>query len=170
MDLSVAMEHASVSSSLNGNRRGCPLGPAGPPPGTAAMYHISRQIYRELAADLSPADREHVLRACENAVVRLVTDRHYFARPSQTLFAEVRWRFPLAAQGRVFAVIDRHLRETRAYLETSNRATLELGGTSPTCRATTRRRGLCSHAPDPRTGYCRWHRHLVEDERMALAG
>ena len=111
-----------------------------------------------------------MLRACETAVERLVNDRHYFARPAQTLFAEVRWHFPLAAQRRVFAVIDRHLRETREYLETSNRATLELSGTSPTCRATTRRRGLCSHTPDPRTGYCRWHRHLVEDERLALAG
>ncbi len=134
------------------------------------MYHISRQIYRELADDLSPADREHVLRACEAAVVRLVNDRHYFARPSQTLFADIRWRFPLQAQRRVFAVIDRHLRETREYLESSNGAMLELAGVRPTCRATTRRRGLCSHTPDPRTGYCRWHRHLVEeDEQLALA-
>jgi hypothetical protein len=67
-------------------------------------------------------------------------------------------------------VIDRHLRETRAYLESSNSATVELTGAAPTCRATTRRSGLCSHTPDPRTGYCRWHTHLVEaDERVALA-
>ena len=134
------------------------------------MYHISRQIYRELAPDLAAADREHVLRACESAVNRLVTDRHYFARPTQTLFAEIRWRFPLQAQQRVLAVLDRRLRETREYLESSNDATLALTGSSPTCRATTRRRGLCSHVPDPRTGYCRWHRHLVEDERFALTG
>jgi hypothetical protein len=134
------------------------------------MYHISRQIYRELADDVSAADREHVLRACEATVERLVNDRHYFARPAQTLFADIRWRFPLSAQRRVFAVIDRHLRETREYLESSNGALLELTGVTPTCRATTRRRGLCSHTPDPRTGYCRWHRHLVEGERMALAG
>lgn len=134
------------------------------------MYHISRQIYRELAEDLSPADRERVLRACETTVDRLVNDRHYFARPSQTLFSEIRWHFPLQAQRRVFAVVDRRLRQTRAYLESSNRATLELTGTSPTCRATTRRSGLCSHTPDPRTGYCRWHRHLVEDEQFALTG
>ena len=132
------------------------------------MYHISRQIYRELADDLSVADREHVLRACEATVERLVCDRHYFARPAQTLFAEIRWRLPLHAQKRAFTVIDRRLRETRAYLEASNHATLELTGTSPTCRATTRRRGLCSHDPDPRTGYCRWHRHLVEDDEPAL--
>lgn len=134
------------------------------------MFHISRQIYRELAPDLQPADREYVLRACEATVDRLVHDRHYFARPAQTLFAEIRWRFPLPAQSRVFAVLDRHLRATREYLESSNEATLELTGARPTCRATTRRRGLCSHVPDPRTGYCGWHRHLVEDDRFAIAG
>jgi hypothetical protein len=133
------------------------------------MFHISRAIYRELAPDLHPADREHVLRACEATVARLVNDRHYFARPARTLFNEIRWRIPLHAQRRAYAVIDRHLSRTRAYLESSNEATLELTGTRPTCRATTRRSGLCSHSPDPRTGYCRWHSHLVEDgERVAL--
>lgn len=134
------------------------------------MYHISRRIYRELAADLSPADRAHVLRACETTVERLVRDRHYFARPAQTLFSAIRWRFPLSAQRRVYAVIDRHLSATREYLDSSNSAMLELTGIRPTCRATTRRSGLCSHTPDPRTGYCRWHGHLVEDEALALAG
>ena len=46
----------------------------------AAVYHISRQIYRELADDLRRADREHVLRACgprSSARQR----RHYVARP-----------------------------------------------------------------------------------------
>ena len=134
------------------------------------MYHISRQLYRELAGDLRAEDRVDVLRACEAVVERIVTDRHYFARPSQTLFSEIRWRFPLSAQQRVFAVIDRRLRATRAYLESSNEATLALTGIAPTCRATTRRAGLCSHTPDPRTGYCRWHSHLVaEDERPAVA-
>jgi hypothetical protein len=128
------------------------------------MFHISRAIYRELAPYLHPADRAPVLRACEAAVARLVHDRHYFAKPSRTLFNEIRWRIPLHAQRRAYAAIDRHLSDTRAYLESSNEATLELTGTRPTCRATTRRRGLCSHSPDPRTGYCRWHSHLVEEE------
>ena len=133
------------------------------------MFQISRAIYRELAADLAAdADRVAVLRACEAAVGRLVYDRHYFARPAQTLFAEVRRHFPLQAQRRVYATIERHLSATRAYLESSNRATLELTGRRATCRATTRRSGLFSHEPDPRTGYCRWHEHLVcEDESDA---
>ena len=33
---------------------------------------------------------EHVLRACESTVERLVADRHYFARPARWLFQEVR--------------------------------------------------------------------------------
>jgi len=134
------------------------------------MYHLSRAIYRDLASDIAGRDdREQVLRACEATVQRLVNDRHYFAHPSQTLFGEIRWRFPLSAQPRVFAVVDRHLRAIRAYLESSNGATLALTGRRPTCRATTRRRGLCSHDPDPRTGYCRWHRHLFEEEAALAA-
>ena len=133
------------------------------------MYHLSRAIYRDLARDIAARDdRENVLRACEATVQRLVNDRHYFAHPSQSLFQEIRWRFPLSAQPRVFAVVDRHLRAIRAFLESSNRATLALTGRRPTCRATTRRNGLCSHDPDPRTGYCRWHPHLIEEE-VALA-
>jgi hypothetical protein len=133
------------------------------------MYHISRAIYRELAPYLGQADRRQVLRACEATVDRLVNDRHYFARPSQTLFSEIRWRIPLSAQRRAFAIIDRRLRETREYLESSNQAMVELTGERPTCRATTRRSGLCSHTPDPRTGYCRWHSHLVEADQLAHA-
>jgi hypothetical protein len=134
------------------------------------MYHLSRAIYRDLARDIAARDeREHVLRACEATVQRLVSDRHYFAHPAQSLFDEIRWRFPLSAQPRVFAVVDCHLRAIRAYLESSNDVTLALTGRRPTCRATTRRRGLCSHEPDPRTGYCRWHRHLIEEEQIAIA-
>ena len=112
------------------------------------MYHISRQIYRELADDLSPADREHVLRACEATVDRLVNDRHYFARPSQTLFAEIRWRFPLQAQRRVYAVIDRHLRETREYLES---ATARCSSSPASSRPAARRRAAAGSARTRRT-------------------
>jgi hypothetical protein len=134
------------------------------------MFHISRRIYRALAPDIADdADRVHVLRACEATVDRLVHDRHYFARPSQALFAEIRWRFPLHAQRRVYRVIDEHIRATSELLASSNLVALELTGVRPTCRATTRRSGLCSHEPDPRTGYCRWHRHLVEADERALA-
>jgi hypothetical protein len=134
----------------------------------ASMFHISRAMYRELAADLgSKQDREHVLHACEAAVQRLATDRFYFAHPARTLFAEIRWRFPLAEQTRVYAVIDRHLTAMRAELESSVAATFELTGERLRCRATTRRSVPCGHEPDPRTGYCAWHRHLADHPQAA---
>jgi hypothetical protein len=132
------------------------------------MFHISRELYRELSADLaSDRDREHVLRACEAAVHRLVTDRFYFAHPERTLFAEIRWRFPLAAQTRVYEVIERHLSATRRRLESSVDATLALTGAPLRCRATTRRSLPCNHQPDPRTGFCAWHRHLADEPAAA---
>jgi hypothetical protein len=134
------------------------------------MFHISRALYRELAGDLkSDRDREHLLRACETTVERLVCDRFYFAHPSRTLFAEVRWRFPLHAQTHVYEVIDRHLGAVRAELEDSLGATLELTGKPLRCRATTRRSVPCNHEPNPRTGYCSWHRHLADDHVAVAA-
>ena len=132
------------------------------------MFHLSRALYRELAGDLTTdADREAVLRACEDAVHRLVTDRFYFAHPARTLFNQIRWRFPLHAQTHAYEVIERHLAQTRHELERSVDATLELTGAPLRCRATTRRSAPCNHEPDPRTGYCSWHRHLADDAVVA---
>jgi hypothetical protein len=132
------------------------------------MFHLSRALYRELAGDLtSGQDRARVLYACERTVHRLVTDRFYFAHPERTLFAEIRWRFPLAAQIRVYRVIHRHLSALRAELERSVAATYELTGEHLRCRATTRRSAPCGHEPDPRTGYCAWHRHLSDHPPVA---
>lgn len=134
------------------------------------MFHISRDLYRELSADLtSDRDREDVLHACEATVQRLVCDRFYFAHPARTLFNEVRWRFPLHAQTHVYEVIDRHMTSTRHELEGSVTATLELTGQPLRCRATTRRSAPCNHEPNPRTGYCSWHRHLADDHAIAAA-
>ena len=98
----------------------------------------------------------------------LVSDHRYFARPSRTLFTEIRWCFPLAAQRHVYQIIDGHLSETRAALRTDNDVAYELSGVRPRCRASTRRGTGCGHEPDPRTGYCAWHRHLADDEDFAL--
>ena len=78
------------------------------------MYQISRSIYRELEADIEegrqwgdgPTNHERVLRACEAAVHRLATDRHYFARPSRTLFNDIRVFFPMSAQLHVHRVVE----------------------------------------------------------------
>lgn len=134
------------------------------------MFQISRRLYRELAPELvDDRDREPVLHACERVVHRLVTDRHYFAHPARALFAEIRWRFPLHAQVRVYAVIDRHLSQTRALLERSNEVAYRLSGVTPRCRATTRKSRPCGHPPDPRNGYCSFHQHLADEPVLALA-
>ena len=72
------------------------------------MYQFSRAIYRELARDIDGSvtvrgacAHEHVLRSCEATIERLVSDRHYFARPSRTLFNEIRTCFPMRAQSRI---------------------------------------------------------------------
>ena len=65
------------------------------------MYRFSRAIYRELADEIIEdpyggphVNHERVLRACEAAVERLATDRHYFAHPSRTLFNDIRVLLP----------------------------------------------------------------------------
>src|ERR1700751_4260123 len=82
------------------------------------MYRFSRAIYRELASEviedrhLVPGElcnHERVLRACEAAVERLGTDRHYFAHPARTLFHDIRPYFPMRSQARVLHVIERYL-------------------------------------------------------------
>ena len=81
------------------------------------MYRFSRAIYRELADEILEdphssfeyANHVRVLRACEAAVERLATDRHYFAHPSRTLFNDIRAYFPMNQQLRVLRVIERYL-------------------------------------------------------------
>src|ERR1700734_881903 len=81
------------------------------------VYRFSRAIYREIAKDIvedphaldQHCNHERVLRACEAAVERLATDRHYFARPARTLFCDIRAYFPISAQGRAWRVVERYL-------------------------------------------------------------
>jgi hypothetical protein len=141
------------------------------------MYQISRSIYRELAHDIvedrpcgeGPSNHERVLRACEAAVYRLTTDRHYFARPTRTLFNDIRIYFPISAQYRVYQVVHRYLSFAADYLATRPLAVLELTGRRAECRATTRKGTPCQRTPLPLNGYCPSHQHLVETEDLALA-
>ena len=141
------------------------------------MYQISRSIYRDLADDIvegrpcedGPTNHERVLWACEAVVYRLTTDRHYFARPSRTLFNDIRIYFPISAQQRVYQVIDRYLGFAAEYLATRPRAVLELTGRRAECRATTRKGTPCRRTPLPLNGYCPSHQHLVETEDLAFA-
>ena len=133
------------------------------------MFHFSRSIYREVAPLIADeplwpgeSNQERVLRACESAIRRLATDRHYFARPSRTLFNDIRIYFPMSAQLRVYKTVDRYMSFAREYFAANPVAErLE-------CRATTRRGTPCQRTPLPHNGYCPSHQHLAETEDVQL--
>jgi len=140
------------------------------------MYQFSRAIYRELApfiAAPSPGstaaagqrNHEHVLRACESAIERLATDRHYFARPARTLFWDIRAYFPVSQQTRVHRVVVRYMSLAQRYLvENPQAARASVSDEPLQCRATTRKGAACQRTPLPHNGYCPSHQHLADTE------
>jgi len=137
------------------------------------MYQFSRAIYRELAPHIEeprighPSEttgHTHVLHACEAAVERLVTDRHYFARPVRTLFNDIRGFFPVTCQQRVFEVVSRYMGFAQEYAESQPRQGYDANGNPLQCRATTRKGSACQRAPLPHNGYCPSHQHLAATE------
>jgi hypothetical protein len=139
------------------------------------MYQFSRSLYRELATDIAPdraggaSNHERVLRACEDTVRRLATDRHYFAKPSKTLFSDIRIYFPMSQQHRVYRVVDAHLRCAREWLDSQQQQGYDLLGNRLECRATTRKGKPCQRVPLPDNGYCPSHQHLAEPIGEVLA-
>lgn len=141
------------------------------------MYRFSRAIYRELADEIIEdphsscphANHERVLRACEAAVERLATDRHYFARPARTLFLDIRAYFPMNAQCRVLHVIDRYLSFADEFLRRQPQNGYDIYGNPLQCRASTRKGAPCQRMPLPHNGYCPSHQHLAETEELEPA-
>ena len=141
------------------------------------MYQFSRAIYRELAPEiLTPpsgaADDNHVavLRACEAVVTRLAIDRHYFARPARTLFADIRSYFPMSSQARVLLVVSRYMSYAERFLaEHPLEGYATVSGAPPQCRATTRKGAACQRTPLALNGYCPSHQHLADTEDRELA-
>jgi len=141
------------------------------------MYRFSRAIYRELAGDIiedrhSPcpyANHERVLRACEAAIERLATDRHYFAHPSRTLFSDVRAYFPMTQQLRVLRVIERYLAFADDFLRSQPQNGYDIHGNPLQCRAHTRKGTPCQRMPLAHNGYCPSHQHLAETEEIEAA-
>jgi hypothetical protein len=140
------------------------------------VYGFSRSIYRELAPLISeeqpasgPTNNECVLRACEAAVHRLATDWHYFAKPSKTLFNDIRFYFPMSQQHRVYCVVDRYMIFAKRYFASQPLAGFDLQGKRLECRATTRRGTPCQRMPLPHNGYCPSHQHLAEPVEAPLA-
>ena len=142
------------------------------------MYQFSRSLYREIAPQIlrervcasGAGNHERVLASCEEAIRRLAVDRHYFARPSRTLFHDIRIFFPMAAQERVYRAVDRHLTLAGRFFAEQPLAGYALAGEPITCRATTRRGTPCRRTPLPHNGYCPSHQHLADaDDEVALA-
>jgi hypothetical protein len=142
------------------------------------MYQFSRAIYRELAPQIvaaapgAPAASNHaaVLAACEAVITRMAIDRHYFARPERTLFADIRGFFPMSAQARVHMVVARYLSLAEQYLkEHPHEGYTAVSGAPPRCRATTRKGSACQRTPLARNGYCPSHQHLADTEDRELA-
>ena len=138
------------------------------------MYRFSRAIYRELAdeiiedprSDCSHTNHERVLRACEAAIERLATDRHYFAHPARTLFCDIRAYFPMTSQMRVLRVIERYLYLADVFLAQLPQNGFDAYGNPLQCRATTRKGTPCQRMPLPHNGYCTSHQHLAETEEI----
>jgi hypothetical protein len=141
------------------------------------MYRFSRSIYRELAPDIledkpgheGPSNHERVLRAIEASVYRLATDWHYFAKPTKTLFNDIRIYFPMSEQERVYHVVDRYLTFARQHFASMPLSGYDVAGNRIECRATTRRGTQCQRTPLPQNGYCPSHQHLAEPDGMPLA-
>jgi hypothetical protein len=130
------------------------------------MYGFSRAIYRELAAEIiedagsaGRINHERVLRACEAAVERLASDRHYFAQPSRTLFRDIRAFFPMGSQLRVLAVVEYYLGLADEFISLQPKHHAQ-------CRASTRRGTPCQRVPLPHNGYCPSHQHLADTENF----
>jgi hypothetical protein len=143
------------------------------------MYRFSRAIYRELASEIldepvcpdHTSNHEHVLKAAEAAVLRLATDRHYFAHPARTLFHDIRVFFPMTAQEKVLRVVETYLKLYLDWLDAQPPTGFDLLGNKLECRATTRKGKPCQRMPLPHNGYCPSHQHLHEqEEKEARAG
>ncbi len=139
------------------------------------MFHFSRAIYRELARDIQTPiggagkeAHETVLRACEQNLERLATDRHYFAKPARTLFSDIRPYFPVTAQAKVWHVVQTYIGAAEEWLLKQPRHGYDANGNPLQCRATTRRGTACQREPLPHNGYCPSHQHLAETEESEI--
>ena len=138
------------------------------------MYQFSRSLYRELAPLVvddrwgATVHRQQVLQACESAFTRLGNDRHYFARPTRTLFNDVRVHFPMKCQRHVYGLIERYVSIATMYVDLREREGLSMDGAPLCCHASTRKGTPCQRVPLPGSKYCPSHKHLDEDFSVTL--
>jgi hypothetical protein len=131
------------------------------------MYRFSRAIFVEIKDLVDPHPetvsvpeaKRRVLQSCEATIERLARDPHYFAKPSQSLFHEIRHLFSISNQARVYSSIDRNITQAvRFILEELERN----GEGMSCCKATTRKGKPCQRTPLPDREYCPSHQHLEE--------
>ncbi len=142
------------------------------------MYQFSRSIYRELAPRVVEdqddptgcANKQRVLDAVEGSLRRLATDRRYFARPTRTLFNEVRPYFLIQDQLRVYKVIEAYMALANAYLDSLPPEELGGLGHKAECQAHTRKGTPCQREPLPGRDYCPSHKHLEETFELSEQG
>jgi len=131
------------------------------------MYRFSRAIYletRELIAGDSPDEtneaRRRVLMACEATMERLAKDSRYFADPAKSLFADIRYYYPIREQERLMHVVKSYVEAALLFLEKEQeRAVTE--GAMLRCRAQTRKGKACQRTPLPESQFCPSHQHLA---------
>ena len=135
------------------------------------MYQVSRAIYRELSPEIVTGREGHaeVLRACECAVQRLATDRHYFAYPARSLFRDIRGNFSLQTQTKVWFVVRDYVAAAERLLDSLSTRGRDVFGNPLQCRATTRRGTACQRIPVHANGYCPSHQHLAMTEEVEIA-
>jgi hypothetical protein len=132
------------------------------------MYRFSRAIFVEIKDLVDPHPdtvtpqqaRRHVLECCEATIERLARDPHYFAKPSQSLFSEIRHLFSISDQVRVYRSIDRHISAAVTHILDELERAGE--GQAHQCKATTRKGKPCQRTPLPDREYCPSHQHLEE--------
>ncbi|MGI8631433.1 MAG: hypothetical protein ACR2NA_02650 [Solirubrobacterales bacterium] len=137
------------------------------------MYRFSRSIYRELAPRVSDgvgpdgrSYRAHLLESCEGAMRRLAYDRRYFAKPTKSLFEDVRCYFPVSEQRHVLQVIHRYVTLAGEQLDRLPGSGLGLDGQPVSCQATTRKGKACQREPLPSRRFCPSHKHLEELDKL----
>jgi len=136
------------------------------------MYRFSRAIFVEIKDLVDPHPetvsaqeaRRRVLQCCEATIERLARDPQYFAKPSQSLFCEIRHLFSISDQVRVYRSIDRHIGAAVVHILDELERAGE--GQAHQCKATTRKGKPCQRTPLPDREYCPSHQHL--EERVAV--
>jgi hypothetical protein len=129
------------------------------------MYQFSRAIYRELHDDVRPLvgvgteeARMRVLAACEAAIGRIAEDPHGCAKPSRTLFRDIRQCFSIQSQPRVWRVVEAYVEAARD--EAIRIRTERAGEDGLRCHAVTRHGSPCRREPLEGIEFCPSHKHL----------